>query len=69
MLKGRVRWFDKNKCIGFIEKENGEEIFFHCAGIEDVGIKSIAKGDTVTFDVARGPKGMQATKVKKSRPA
>jgi len=65
MPKGRVKWFDENKGFGFIEQENGQDIFVHFSGIMDGGFKSLSEGDKVTFDVVRGPKGMVATKVKR----
>jgi cold shock protein len=65
MANGRVKWFNDSKGFGFLEQENGEDIFVHFSAITGDGFKSLAEGDTVTFDVVKGPKGLQAANVKK----
>lgn len=65
MANGRVKWFNDSKGFGFLEQENGEDVFCHFSAISGDGFKSLVEGDNVTFDVTRGPKGLQATNVKK----
>lgn len=63
MAKGVVKWFNDSKGFGFIEQENGEDVFVHFSAIQGEGFKSLAEGDSVTFDVQKGPKGLQAANV------
>ncbi|WP_224984169.1 cold-shock protein [Geomonas agri] len=63
MAKGVVKWFNDSKGFGFIEQENGEDVFVHFSAIQSEGFKSLAEGDSVTFDVQQGPKGLQAANV------
>ncbi|GFO60505.1 cold-shock protein [Geomonas silvestris] len=65
MANGRVKWFNDSKGFGFLEQENGEDVFCHFSAISGDGFKSLVEGDDVTFDVTKGPKGLQATNVKK----
>jgi CspA family cold shock protein len=63
MAKGVVKWFNDSKGFGFIEQDNGEDVFVHFSAIQGDGFKSLAEGDSVTFDVQNGPKGLQAANV------
>lgn len=64
MANGRVKWFNGKKGFGFIEQENGADIFVHHSDINASGFKSLKDGDRVTFDVEQGSKGPSAINVK-----
>ncbi len=63
MARGRVKWFNEKKGYGFIEQENGEDIFVHYTAIVGKGFKTLRQGQEVEFEVVMGPKGPQASKV------
>jgi len=65
MPEGRVKWFNDKKGYGFIETNDQGDVFVHYSAIESEGFRSLSEGDIVAFDVERGPKGPQASKVKK----
>ena len=65
MAQGKVKWFNDTKGFGFIEQENGDDVFVHFSAIVADGFKSLAEGEAVSFDVVNGPKGLQAANVKK----
>ena len=64
MTNGIVKWFNDRKGFGFIEQDNGPDVFVHHSGILSEGFKSLDEGDHVTFDIEDGPKGPSATNVK-----
>jgi cold shock protein len=66
MPSGRVKWFNDAKGYGFITQDGGEDVFVHYSAIDGQGFRSLAEGDQVEFEVTRGPKGLQASKVRKS---
>ena len=65
MAKGKVKWFNDAKGFGFIAQESGPDVFVHFTAIQADGFRSLAEGDAVEFDVAQGPKGLQAQNVRK----
>jgi len=65
MAKGKVKWFNSQKGYGFIEMENGKDIFVHFNAIQGDGFKSLEEGDEVEFTVGQGPKGEHAENVTK----
>lgn len=65
-VTGKVKWFNDAKGFGFIERDNGPDVFVHFRAIEGSGFKSLKEGDAVTFEVTQGQKGLQADKVNKA---
>jgi CspA family cold shock protein len=65
MAEGTVKWFNDGKGFGFIEQAEGKDVFVHHSAIEAEGFKSLAEGDQVQFEVVEGPKGPQASNVRK----
>ena len=65
MTRGTVKWFNEAKGFGFISQSDGDDVFVHFSAIEGDGFKSLADGDQVEFNVTRGPKGLQASNVRK----
>jgi len=63
MANGTVKWFNDRKGYGFIEQEDGPDVFVHHSGINSTGFKSLNEGDSVTFDIEQGQKGPTATNV------
>ena len=63
MYNGKVKWFNERKGYGFIEREDGSDIFVHYSDIEGQGFKALNEGDEVEFDVIEGDKGPKAVKV------
>ena len=66
MPKGKVKWFNDSKGHGFIEQENGEDVFVHYSAVQGDGFKSLTQGQEVEFEVTQGPKGLQASRVTKA---
>jgi cold shock protein len=66
MAHGKVKWFNDAKGFGFLEQDNGDDVFCHFSAITGEGFKSLQEGDEVEFDVVKGPKGLQAANVRKA---
>ena len=64
MTNGTVKWFNDRKGFGFIEQQNGPDVFVHHSGIDASGFKSLHEGDQVTFDIEQGAKGPSAKNVR-----
>ena len=63
MANGTVKWFDDHKGFGFIEQEDGADVFVHHSAINADGFKSLNEGDRVSFDIEQGQKGLAAANV------
>jgi len=63
MANGNVKWFNDRKGYGFIEQEDGSDVFVHHSGINGEGFKSLKEGDQVSFNVEQGEKGPAAVDV------
>ncbi len=63
MADGIVKWFSNKKGYGFIEQEDGPDVFVHHSGLNETGFKSLNEGDRVTFDIEQGQKGPAAANV------
>jgi CspA family cold shock protein len=64
MANGTVKWFNEKKGYGFIEQEDGPDVFVHHSGINAQGFRTLNEGDRVTFDVEEGQKGLSAVNVR-----
>ncbi|MFW5855675.1 MAG: cold shock domain-containing protein [Bacillota bacterium] len=65
MYRGKVKWFDAKKGYGFIEREDGDDVFVHFSAIEEDGFKSLEDGQEVEFEIVEGDRGPQAENVVK----
>jgi CspA family cold shock protein len=63
---GRVKWFNDAKGYGFIAREDGPDVFVHYTAIQGEGFKSLSEGQQVEFEIVEGPKGLQASNVRKA---
>ncbi|MBM6615141.1 MAG: cold-shock protein [Desemzia incerta] len=66
MNKGTVKWFNADKGFGFIEREGEEDLFAHFSAIQTDGFKTLEEGETVTFDIEEGNRGLQAVNITKA---
>lgn len=65
-MQGKVKWFNERKGFGFIETENGADLFVHFSAIQERGFKRLTEGQSVSFDVQDGPRGRSAANVRKA---
>jgi len=66
MLQGKVKWFNAEKGFGFIEREDGDDVFVHFSAIQGEGFKTLEEGQTVSFEIVEGNRGPQAANVEKA---
>ncbi len=66
MAEGIVKWFNDSKGFGFISQENGDDVFVHFSAIVGDGFKTLEEGQSVSFEITEGPKGLQAANVTKA---
>ncbi len=64
-IQGVVKWFNGTKGFGFIQQPNGPDVFVHYSAIEGGGFRNLEEGDRVEFTIVQGPKGLQASQVRK----
>lgn len=64
MAQGTVKWFNDSKGFGFIQRDDGPDVFVHFSAIEGGGYRSLKEGQAVEFEITQGPKGPQASNVK-----
>lgn len=62
-VTGQVKWFNESKGFGFLEQDNGPDVFVHFSSIQGSGFKTLAEGQRVKFEVSDGQKGPQASNV------
>lgn len=66
MEQGKVKWFNAEKGFGFIEREDGDDVFVHFSAIQGEGFKTLEEGQEVSFEIEQGQRGLQATNVTKN---
>ena len=64
-MQGKVKWFNQKKGYGFIQRDDGDDVFVHYSAIQGEGFKTLDEGDTVEFDVVDSGRGLQAANVTK----
>ncbi|MDO9559437.1 MAG: cold-shock protein [Syntrophales bacterium] len=64
MSEGKVKWFNESKGFGFIEADEGKDVFVHFSAIQSTGFKTLQEGQRVSFDIEKGQKGPSAANVK-----
>lgn len=65
-VQGVVKWFNSTKGFGFIQRDDGPDVFVHYTAIQEEGFRNLEEGDHVEFTIVEGPKGLQASEVVKS---
>lgn len=64
-FEGKVKWFNEAKGFGFIQQDNGADVFVHYSAIKSDGFKTLAEGQKVMFDIVEGDRGPKAINVEK----
>ena len=64
-IQGVVKWFNGTKGYGFIQQPNGPDVFVHYSAVEGTGFRNLEEGEQVEFSIVEGPKGLQASEVRK----
>jgi len=64
-MLGKVKWFDPKKGYGFIERDDGDDVFVHFSAIQEEGFKTLTEGQEVEFEIVEGARGQQAANVTK----
>jgi CspA family cold shock protein len=64
MPRGKVKWFNESKGFGFIEQEEGADVFVHYSAVQGEGFKTLREDQEVEFDIVEGPKGLQSQNVR-----
>lgn len=64
-MQGKVKWFNQKKGFGFIQREDGDDVFVHYSAIQGEGFKTLDEGDEVEFDIVESERGLQAANVVK----
>lgn len=64
-MQGTVKWFNAQKGFGFIQRDDGPDVFVHYSAIKSDGFRTLNEGDLVEFEIVEGPKGLQAAEVTK----
>ncbi|MDI6892221.1 MAG: cold-shock protein [Actinomycetota bacterium] len=64
-MKGKVKWFSSEKGYGFIQREDGEDVFVHFSAIQEEGYRALEEGQEVEFEIVEGDRGPQAANVRK----
>ncbi|MGE5238910.1 MAG: cold-shock protein [Chloroflexota bacterium] len=64
-FEGKVKWFNESKGYGFIQQDNGQDVFVHYSSISGDGFKTLAEGQRVRFDIVEGDRGPKAANVMK----
>ncbi len=64
MARGKVKWFNEAKGFGFIEQEEGQDVFVHYSAIESDGFNTLYENQEVEFEIVEGPKGLQSQNVR-----
>lgn len=66
MVQGKVKWFNQQKGYGFIQREDGDDVFVHYSAIKGEGFKTLDEGEAVEFEIVDSPRGLQAANVTKA---